>query len=329
MRRGRGGAASAGASVSSRRAPVVRPPDAINGYLPSPAVTVTWNTEIRPIALPARLAGPRANRTHRGRRPACDHDTGADHDVPESSPPRWRPRARIRARASGPPATCSPSRLSSRSCSASRFSSCRCGRRVCSRGSSASPELAVVLRVAGGVALTIGAWCALGRLSESGKPRSRPLDLVPGLVVYNGCAVAVIADALMRGVHAPLLWPALALHSALLRLVHRLPASSACAASTPFVASSVQKRSGAGVSRGARNSRGRGERLSVEPPRRAPPVAIHDQSLDGRWRDPCAQLRALGPRRVPALGAPLPLRSACIVAEETRRSGSTMPTARW
>jgi hypothetical protein len=78
------------------------------------------------------------------------------------------------------------------------------------------PELAAILRVAGGGVLTIGAWCALGRLSESGQPRSRPLDLVPGLVVYNGCAVAVIADALVRGVHAPLLWPLFALHSALL-----------------------------------------------------------------------------------------------------------------
>jgi uncharacterized protein YjeT (DUF2065 family) len=83
-------------------------------------------------------------------------------------------------------------------------------------GVNASPELAVVLRVAGGIALTIGAWCALGRLSEDGKPRSRPLDLVPGLVVYNACAVAVIADALMRGIRAPLLWPALGLHLALL-----------------------------------------------------------------------------------------------------------------
>ena len=72
------------------------------------------------------------------------------------------------------------------------------------------------MRVAGGIALTIAAWCALGRLSETGPPRSRPLDLVPGLVVYNGCAVAVIADAMIRGVHAPLLWPAWALHSALL-----------------------------------------------------------------------------------------------------------------
>jgi hypothetical protein len=79
-----------------------------------------------------------------------------------------------------------------------------------------SAELAVVLRIAGGVALTIGAWCALGRLSESGVPRSRPLDLVPGLVVYNGCAVAVIAQALISGVHAPLLWPAWVLHSSLL-----------------------------------------------------------------------------------------------------------------
>ena len=79
-----------------------------------------------------------------------------------------------------------------------------------------SSEMAVVLRIAGGVALAIGAWCALGRLSESGLPRSRPLDLVPGLVVYNGCAVAVIADAIVRGVHAPLLWPAMVLHSVLL-----------------------------------------------------------------------------------------------------------------
>lgn len=79
-----------------------------------------------------------------------------------------------------------------------------------------SPELAVVLRVAGLVALTMGAWCVLGRLSENGLPRSRPLDLVPGLVVYNGCAVAVIADAMIRGIHAPLLWPAWAVHSALL-----------------------------------------------------------------------------------------------------------------
>jgi len=79
-----------------------------------------------------------------------------------------------------------------------------------------SPELAVVLRIAGIAALMIGAWCLLGRLSESGLPRSRPLDLVPGLVVYNGCAVAVIADAMIRGIEAPLLWPAWALHSALL-----------------------------------------------------------------------------------------------------------------
>jgi hypothetical protein len=79
-----------------------------------------------------------------------------------------------------------------------------------------SPELAVVLRIAGLVSLTIGVWCLLGRLSERGAPRSRPLDLVPGLVVYNGCAVAVIVDATLRGIHAPLLRPALALHSALL-----------------------------------------------------------------------------------------------------------------
>jgi hypothetical protein len=78
------------------------------------------------------------------------------------------------------------------------------------------PESAKVLRVAGGLALTIGAWCALGRLSESGLPRSRPLDLVPGLVVYNGCAVAVIADALLRGIPGPLLWPAFGLYLALL-----------------------------------------------------------------------------------------------------------------
>ena len=79
-----------------------------------------------------------------------------------------------------------------------------------------SPEMAVVLRIAGLLSLTIGGWCLLGRLSESGTPRSRPLDLVPGLVVYNGCAVAVILDAIRRGIHAPLLWPALVLHSALL-----------------------------------------------------------------------------------------------------------------
>jgi hypothetical protein len=79
-----------------------------------------------------------------------------------------------------------------------------------------SPETAVVLRVAGGFALAIGFWCALGRLSESGLPRSRPLDLVPGLVVYNGCAVAVMGDAMLRGLHAPLLWPALMLHATLL-----------------------------------------------------------------------------------------------------------------
>jgi len=78
-----------------------------------------------------------------------------------------------------------------------------------------SPELAAILRVSAGGVLFIGAWCALGRLSESGHPRSRPLDLVPGLVVYNGCAVAILGDALYRGVHAPLLWPAFAVHLAL------------------------------------------------------------------------------------------------------------------
>lgn len=81
---------------------------------------------------------------------------------------------------------------------------------------STTPETAVVLRVAGGVSLVIGAWCALGRLSEHGIPRSRPLDLVPGLVVYTGCAVAVTANAILRGVEAPLLWPAWALYSILL-----------------------------------------------------------------------------------------------------------------
>ena len=83
-------------------------------------------------------------------------------------------------------------------------------------GVHASPELASVLRVAGGIALTIAAWCALGRLSETGPPRSRPLDLVPGLVVFTGCAVAVTANAILRGVEAPLLWPAWALYSILL-----------------------------------------------------------------------------------------------------------------
>jgi hypothetical protein len=78
------------------------------------------------------------------------------------------------------------------------------------------PEMAVVLRVAGIGVLLIGAWCALGRLSESGHPRSRPLDLVPGLVVYNGCAAAILADAVLRGSRAPLVWPALVLHAALL-----------------------------------------------------------------------------------------------------------------
>jgi hypothetical protein len=79
-----------------------------------------------------------------------------------------------------------------------------------------SPELAYVLRVASAGVLFIAVSCALGRLSETGVPRSRPLDLVPGLVVYNGCAIAIIADALIRGVRAPLLWPAFAVHLALL-----------------------------------------------------------------------------------------------------------------
>jgi Na+-driven multidrug efflux pump len=79
-----------------------------------------------------------------------------------------------------------------------------------------SAETAVVLRNAAAGVLAIGFACALGRLSESGVPRSRPLDLVPGLFVYYGCAVVILADALMRRVHAPLLWPAMALHSALL-----------------------------------------------------------------------------------------------------------------
>jgi hypothetical protein len=78
------------------------------------------------------------------------------------------------------------------------------------------PEKAVVLRVAGIGVLAIGAWCGLGRLSENGHRRSRPLDLVPGLVVYNGCVTAIVADALLRDLRAPLLWPALAIHSALL-----------------------------------------------------------------------------------------------------------------
>ena len=78
------------------------------------------------------------------------------------------------------------------------------------------PEMAIILRVAGLGVLGIGAWCALGRLSEHGVRRSRPLDLVPGLVVYNGCAAAILGDALLRGARAPLLWPALAVHAALL-----------------------------------------------------------------------------------------------------------------
>lgn len=88
--------------------------------------------------------------------------------------------------------------------------------RVLAGMESTSPEQAVVLRVAGGLSLLIGACCVLGRISEAGVRRSRPLDLVPGLVVYNGCAVAVAANALLRGVEAPLLWPAWTLHSILL-----------------------------------------------------------------------------------------------------------------
>jgi hypothetical protein len=34
--------------------------------------------------------------------------------------------------------------------------------------------------------------------------------------VYYGCTVAILADAIVRGVRAPLLVPAMALHSALL-----------------------------------------------------------------------------------------------------------------
>jgi hypothetical protein len=76
--------------------------------------------------------------------------------------------------------------------------------------------MSAVLRLAGGAALVIALCCGLGLLSESGSRRSRPLDLVPGLVVYYGCAVAILADAIMRGVQAPLLWPAAVVHAALL-----------------------------------------------------------------------------------------------------------------
>jgi len=79
-----------------------------------------------------------------------------------------------------------------------------------------SDEMAAVLRLAGGAVLAIGLCCGLGLLSESGSSRGRPLDLVPGLVVYYGCAVAILADAIMRRVQAPLLWPAMLVHAALL-----------------------------------------------------------------------------------------------------------------
>ena len=79
-----------------------------------------------------------------------------------------------------------------------------------------SPSEATVIRVAGAALFAIGVCCFLGRLTEGNGAHGRPFDLVPGLAVFNACAVAVLTDALMRDVRAPLLWPATIIHSALL-----------------------------------------------------------------------------------------------------------------
>jgi hypothetical protein len=79
-----------------------------------------------------------------------------------------------------------------------------------------SPMEAPVVRLAGAALFAIGVCCFLGRLSESTSVHGRPFDLVPGLAVFNACAVAVLTDTLMRDVRAPLLWPAMIIHSALL-----------------------------------------------------------------------------------------------------------------
>jgi len=78
-----------------------------------------------------------------------------------------------------------------------------------------SPTEGPVIRIAGAALFAIGICCFLGRLAE-GSVRRHPFDLVPGLAVFNACAVAVLTDALMRDLHAPLLWPAMIIHSALL-----------------------------------------------------------------------------------------------------------------
>ena len=78
------------------------------------------------------------------------------------------------------------------------------------------PSESTVIRVAGAALFAIGICCFLGRLTEGNAAHGRPLDLVPGLAVLNACAVAVLTDALMRDLHAPLLWPATIIHSALL-----------------------------------------------------------------------------------------------------------------
>jgi hypothetical protein len=79
-----------------------------------------------------------------------------------------------------------------------------------------SPTEAPIIRIAGAALFAIGVCCFLGRLTEGRGVRGRPFDLVPGLAVFTACAVAVLTDALMRDVRAPLLWPVMIIHSALL-----------------------------------------------------------------------------------------------------------------
>jgi hypothetical protein len=77
----------------------------------------------------------------------------------------------------------------------------------------ASPEAAVVARVAGAALLALGVACWLGR-TDTGS--SSQLGLLTGVLTYDVIAVGVLVyTGLLLGLVGIALWPAVVLHTAL------------------------------------------------------------------------------------------------------------------
>jgi hypothetical protein len=97
-------------------------------------------------------------------------------------------------------------------------------------GGLASPRSALVGRIAGAALLAIGLTCWLERGRDEAGERT---GLVAGLLIYNLAVAGLLVEAaLIGGMHALGLWPAIVLHAGLLgwcALLVRSPAPTAAA----------------------------------------------------------------------------------------------------